>query len=83
MTVTFYKELDGRARLHGEVETCSYVLLNARNGLGPGICQICTYSCLIPCILALLQKHTLYRAKCSDNSERISKEAIQTICPRN
>jgi hypothetical protein len=28
---------DGRVSLHGQVETCSYVLLNARNGLSPAI----------------------------------------------
>jgi hypothetical protein len=30
---------DGRFSLHGQVETCSCVLLNAHNGLSPGICQ--------------------------------------------
>jgi hypothetical protein len=29
------KILRGRVRLHGQVQTCFYVLLNARNGLSP------------------------------------------------
>jgi hypothetical protein len=40
------QECDGRVSLHGQVETCSYALLNVRNGLNLGICQtlcICIY----------------------------------------
>jgi hypothetical protein len=39
MCLTLYREHAGRVSLHGQVETCSYVLLNARNGLSLGICQ--------------------------------------------
>jgi hypothetical protein len=35
--VTPCREYDGRVSLHGRAETCSYVLLNARNGRSPGI----------------------------------------------
>jgi hypothetical protein len=33
------QEHDGRVSLHGQVETCFYVLLSARSGLILGICQ--------------------------------------------